>query len=110
MERDERLKTDHVRNDYNIFCTNMGCFRGYRRDDIDNGWPNWEMTPLKIVSANATYQIGLPQYGKQGQLKAPPLWHYTIPQNQELQTSFCGPAGCGPIVIPSYSSFAYVKN
>uniref|UniRef100_A0A6C0C009 Uncharacterized protein n=1 Tax=viral metagenome TaxID=1070528 RepID=A0A6C0C009_9ZZZZ len=89
---------------YNTYCTNWGCFRGYYRDDIDNGWPSWRPAPNRFMPPVSQIGIGLPQEGPIGQLKAPPLWHYTVPQNQESIMSLCGSAGCGPITIPVSSA------
>ena len=83
-------------NRYNIYCTNFGCFQGIARDDIDNGWPTWN--PLDPSLCHAT----LPGVALTPGV-APPLWTYTVPQGNALQSSYCGPRGCGPMQLPIVS-------
>ena len=47
--------------------------------------------------------VGTPHVSPQGQLRAPPLWHYTVPQSAADVAAMCGPAGCGP-PQPQFSS------
>ncbi len=88
---------------YNAFCTNWGCFQGTWRDDVDSGWPSWGPPGCaygangSIVCTPAVPWIGAPTTDGHGRLAAPPLWHYTMPQDASRLPANCGPAGCGPV-------------
>ena len=89
---------------YNVFCTKWGCFAGVRRDDVDNGWPAWPAWPDAPCFASGP--IGAPSVGCDGVLRAPPRWHYTVPQDQGALMATCGPAGCGPVLLPVRSAWS----
>lgn len=50
--------------------------------------------------------VGAPNLSSQGYLRAPPLWHYTVPQSAAAVAAVCGPAGCGPPQIPVWAAFS----
>ena len=85
---------------YNTYCTSWGCHDGVWLDDVDNGWPS--RIPGGCCgggcssAASCTGVVGTPNVSAQGRLRAPPLWHYTVPQSAQALAGTCGPAGCPP--------------
>ena len=60
---------------HNMYCTEVGCFQGpLFRDDVENPWPSM------------SWAFGVTQPDPR------------VPA--EVVNAWCGPAGCGPLLLP----------